>query len=502
MKISKSYISFCRFFHNSKLPGIKFREFDIRTKLIYNKYFNIDCEDVNKATLTLFFIINLIFLMVSIFMTDFGRFIILFFSFTISILISYWFNTRIFRFVKKEGSRINATLHLIKIYYSLIQKSLEFNSDKALAFISLINEFNNLDTRSFNEALKFIQEGLAPEDFLSHVITFSEDFDMYLKELLLNQFETNNQEEQIEGSVERDFKVFIRQIESRLSIVFFIGIFFPIGICFLILFQIINMVVILLILLVYLVSLKMLHKNFIKKDIFLLGLINDNKKSEKEKFYEFVIFLKRFSSNLQQGKSPERAFIDAFLQLKNRLKFLYDTFENQSKRLINFVSTFSGIVKFLKSELNSTRYSIILEVVEKLVLTDSLGASDKISQILDLLNQHQKLEKRLETIFKGERFKAILFLFILPFILGIIGGIFPSFFVLLNNLNMQYGVISSFSYIQVIFIYIILLICLIISSVSFLKIINFERKFILVIITVVVYTFLYMISYFSVGYFL
>lgn len=502
MKIPKLYLSFCRIFHKTKFPGIKFKEYDLRTKIIYKKYFNIDCEDVNRATLTLIFLINLIFLSISILMTDFGRFIFLFISFIISIIISYWFNTKISRFIKKEESRINAILHLIKIYYSLIQKSLEFNADKTLAFISLINEYNSLTKGSFKEVFKFIQEGLTPEDYLGQIVTFSEDFDKYLKEMLLNQFETNDQEQQLEGSVERDFKVFIRQIESRLSIIFFIGTFFPIGLCFLILFQILNMFILLLILPLYFLILRTLHKNFIKKDFFLLGLIKDYTKSEKKKFYEFLIFLKRFSLNLKYGKPPENAFIDAFLQLKNRLNFLYDIINDQSRYLINIHASFSGIIEFMKSELNSTRYSIILEILEKLVLKDSLMASSKILQILALLSHHQKLEKKLETIFKGERFKGFLFLFILPFILGIIGGIFPSFFVLLNNIDIQYGIILSISINQVVLIFVILLFCLITSSIYFLKIINFERKNFLILTTAVLYTFLFMISFFSIGYLL
>jgi hypothetical protein len=502
MKISNFYLKLCRNFHNLKFPSIKFKEFDVRTKLIYQKYFNVHCEDVNKATLFLFLTINLIFLSISILIPDFGKFIFLFISFIISTLLSYWFNTIIFRFIKKEGSKINAILHLIKIYHSLIQNSLEFNSDKTLAFISLIKEFNSLITGSFKEVLKFIQEGFTPENYLDQVITFSEDFDLYLKEMLLNQFETKNQEDRMEGSLERDFKVFIKQIESRLAIIFFIGTFFPIGMCFLILFQIINVIILLLILPLYFLILKILHKKFIKKDIFLLGLIKDYKKSEKQKFYELITFLKSFSLNLKYGKSPEKAFIDAFLQIKNRLKCLYDIIENQSKFLINFVTTFSGIIEIMKSELNSTRYSIILEVIKKLVLKNSLKASSKILLILDLLNQHQKLENKLETIFKGERFKGVLFLFILPFILGIIGGIFPSFFILLNNIEIRYGILLTVSISQVLLIYLILLFCLIISSIYFLKIINLEQKNFLIMISVILYTLLFTISFFSVRYFL
>lgn len=502
MNISEFYFRFCKLFHNSKLPGIKFKDLDSRTNSIYKNYFNLDYKDVNKATFVLFLLINLIFLLLSIIIIDLEPILLLFISFIISLLISYWFNTKIYRVIKKNETRINAILHLVKIYYSLIQKSLDSNSDKVIAFISLINEFNTPIARSFNEVSKYVQEGEQPERLIDQIITFSEDFDNYLKELLLNAFEMEPEKKDLEGSAERDFKVFIRQIESRLSIIFFIGTFFPIGMCFLLLFQMMNSLILLFILPLYFFSLKIIYNRSIRKDLFLLGLMKNYSKTEKQKFNEFLSFLRRFSLNLKRGISPETAFIDTFSQLKHHVKLLYGILNRQSRNLINITVSFSEMIKLMKSETNSPRYSIILDVIEKLTFKNSQEASFKISEILDLLYQHKKLEKKLETIFKGEKFKALLFLYILPLILGSIGGIFPSFFLLLNNIDIQYNLIQYLSLNQdldleigIIFIFVFLLLCLVISSNYFLKIIYYERKSFLILISVIFYFFLFIISF-------
>jgi len=507
MNISEFYSQFCRLFHNSKIPGIKFTDLDLRANKIYKKNFNLDSKDVNKATFSLFLLINLISISFLFITPDLDLFIYLFISFVCSLLVSYWFNTKIYRKIKREESKINVTLYLIKIYYSLIQKTLEVNSDRVFAFLSLVNEFGPPITSSFENFLRSIQEGQRPEDLIDQVITPSEDFDDYLKELLLNEFEYDYEKRELEGSAERDFKVYTRQLESRLSIVFFIGTFFPIGMCFLILFQMINTIILLSIVPCYYFLLRIIYRKFVKKDLFLLGLIKDYSRSEKKKFLEFLTLLERFALNLRRGISPEIAFIDTFKQIKNQLKLLYDIINHQTNNLTNKIISFSDMIKIMKSEINSVRYSIILDIVEKLVIKNSMDAAFKIKKILDFLNHHQELEKKLETIFKGEKFKAFLFLFILPFILGIIGGIFPSFFILLNNIDVQSNLIHFFFLnldliYGIVLIFIFLLLCLVISSNYFLKIINYERRLISILIGMILYIFLFIMSFINVSNFI
>jgi len=58
MNLNSTYLKFCRKFHNYKIPGIKFKELDIRIKKIYKSFYQIEEEDINKATLVILIISN------------------------------------------------------------------------------------------------------------------------------------------------------------------------------------------------------------------------------------------------------------------------------------------------------------------------------------------------------------------------------------------------------------------------------------------------------------
>ena len=63
----------------------------------------------------------------------------------------------------------------------------------------------------------------------------------YIKGLLLSNFSKSYKLN--ENSLEKKFRKYLREIESKLSILFFFGLFFPLGLCFLILFQRINYII-------------------------------------------------------------------------------------------------------------------------------------------------------------------------------------------------------------------------------------------------------------------
>ncbi|GAH87845.1 unnamed protein product, partial [marine sediment metagenome] len=170
--------------------------------------------------------------------------------------------------------------------------------------------------KEFRKILNKIQLGLNPEMLLANVITPSIDFNSYLKELLISNFTYN--ETLPENSLEIKFRQYLREIESKLSVFFFVGLFFPLGLCFLILFQKINFLVLIIALPLFFFSIKTLNKKFLRSDSFLLGLLNNYSKEEKAKFHEFISFLKGFTINLQKNSSPEIAFINSYSQIKNQ----------------------------------------------------------------------------------------------------------------------------------------------------------------------------------------
>lgn len=505
MALNNILIRFYQKIHNYKIPKLKFKEIDNRYKIIYRKEFNVDVNDVNKANLIIFLIFFNIFLISSIFLTQFSPLLILAFSFLLALIISYFFSRNLDKEILKKENQLNALLYIVKIYFSLIQKSHGDNADNAINFIQLISEFKLPISKDFRKLLNKIQLGENPEILLSKVITPSLDFNLYIKGLLLSDF--SNKYRLNENSLEKKFRKYLREIESKLSVLFFFGLFFPLGLCFLILFQRINYIILISVLPLFFISLKTLNKKFLKNNFFLLGLINNYSKEEKAKFNEFVSFLLSFTLNLQKNSSPELAFVKAYTQNEGHYTILESPLKTQISHLLNFSCTFDEILEKLQIELKSIRYKIILNVIGKLVAQNAYLSHEKISEILNEISIHQKLENRLEIIIKGERFKVLLFLFLLPIIIGGIGGLFPLFNLIMGNIpssgSLSFSVLFEllFSY-DFVIIFFSMLFCVFISSHYFLEIISYERKRILIVVSNVIFiliffsTFINILNYF------
>jgi hypothetical protein len=250
-----------------------------------------------------------------------------------------------------------------------------------------------------------------------------------------------------------------------------------------------------------------LNKKFLKNNFFLLGLINNYSKVEKAKFSEFISFLISFALNLQKNSSPELAFVRAYSQNELQYNILEKPLKTQISHLLNLSLTFNEILEKLQIELKSIRYKIILNVIGKLVAQNAYLSHEKISEILNEISIHQTLENKLEIIIKGERFKVLLFLFLLPIIIGGIGGLIPLFNIIMGKLSIN-GILSFSILFELIFNYssiitfLSLLFCVNISSHYFLKIISYERKSMLIVLSNVIFilaffsTFISILSYF------
>ena len=95
--------------------------------------------------------------------------------------------------------------------------------------------------------------------------------------------------------------------------------------------------------------------------------------------------IKGFAINLKNNISPENAFINAYLQNKNYFKAMIIVLEPQISRLLNFSYSFGEILSFLKESLASIRYIVILNTIEKMLAENSYFTSEKILEILEIL---------------------------------------------------------------------------------------------------------------------
>ena len=497
MVLNSMLIHFYQKIHTYKTPKLKFKDLDDRYKIIYKKEFNVYENDVNKANFIIFLFFFNLFVISSLFLTEFSLLIILSFSFLLALAISYFFSQNLKKEIIKKENQLNASLYIVNIYFSLIQKSHGDGADHAINFIKLISESGLPISKEFRILLNKIQLGENPETLLSKIITPSLDFNLYIKGLLLSNFSKSYRLN--ENSLEKKFRKYLREIESKLSILFFFGLFFPLGLCFLILFQKINFFILISVLPLFFISLKTLNKKFLKNNFYLLGLINNYSKEEKAKFNEFVSFLLSFTLNLQKNSSPELAFVKAYTQNELHYSILVKPLKSQISQLLNFSCTFDEMLEKLQIELKSLRYKIILKVIGKLVAQNAYLSHEKISEILNEISIHQKLENRLDIIIKGERFKVLFFLFLLPIIIGGIGGLFPLFNFMMGNISVSGGLSFSvlfdllFTY-DFIIIFFSLLFCVYISSHYFLEVISYERKRILIVVS----NMIFILAFFSV----
>ena len=170
--------------------------------------------------------------------------------------------------------------------------------------------------------------------------------------------------------------------------------------------------------------------------------------------------------------------------------------------LLNLSCTFAEMIDLLKQQLVSIRYYLILDLIKELVNSNAQNSSKKVFSILKIISTHQKLEKKLEIVLKGEKLKVSLFLFLLPIIIGAIGGMFPIFTLLIGNLNLK-EMINPRNLVELIFsmdfliIYSTLLICVMISSFFFLKTIKSIRFKSFLALICLFYTLLFIISFLS-----
>ncbi|MFX1237595.1 MAG: hypothetical protein ACFE8P_07725, partial [Promethearchaeota archaeon] len=459
--------------------------------------FNLREEDIHKASFGIFIMVS--FFGFFIFAIS-SNILIFFFSFLLSLIVSYEFTIVLYRIVKKEEKQINTIINLLKLDFNLIQKTLAPNIDHCLSFILFMIKYDTPLSNQFSQILTHIHNGANPEALLSKMVTPSKDFDDYIKQLSLNNFQYNENIDLIdENSLEKDFRVHLKQIQNKIAIIFFIGLFFPIGYCFLVVFQLIPVYLMMMSVPIFILFLYALFKKFVKIDFILVGMISGHSALEFKKFKEFLKFIKNYAVMLNYNSSPEKALIDAYNLKQNDFELLKIPIENSITNLITDSFCFNDVMEILKVELKTVRYSLILESIKKMISENAYYSSKKILDILHIIYRHQKLERELNLIIRGEKFKVFIFLILLPIIIGSIGGMFP-FFSILND---HYDIFQEFSYytqlsdkdlVRMFLIFFTLLSCVVVTSYFFLKIISHNKKIFFILITVMTFSLVFILS--------
>lgn len=482
----RRYIHFCNYFHKYNLPFLR-REISDQYRQIYKDVYNLHEEDVAKATFIVFLItfisfFLILFFIIAIDILYFKLFWAGIFSIIIASITTYNFNSVLFRRIKKDEKVINALLTLIKINFSLVGKIFKESSDLTIAFIKLIMRYELPISGLFKKMFNKILLGYTPEKEIKKVISPSSDFNKFLKELLIKKFDYNYRYDYFsETSSEKNFRIVLKSIETKIGIVFFIGLFFPILLGFIVLFLRIGVLSTIFITPFFIYSLHFLFKKLIKINTALIGLTNEYRGPEKKRFDEFLIYLEAMALRLEYRYSPEVAFIKAYNENSRYFKMLKEPLKYHIAYLISFQHTFREFIDKLKLELKAPRYKIILDVIYNMLERSSFDTSEKIADISRIIERHRRLEERYEIIMEGKKFTVAVFVFLFPIVLGIIGGMLPLLFAIVKSME-DFENMATVQYLHelmvvsdIIILFIILFLCNLITCYYFLKIIHYKR---------------------------
>ena len=498
---TQEYIKFCNKFARYRIPKVSFKDLDDTYKILYREY-GIEKSTIDKAT-SIVLILSLIgSLIISFLIMSEDPLICIVFSFIIAGVLAYNFNIYLYKKINKQETEINASIYFIKINFSLLQKVLAQNSDLAIAFIKLMRNLNLPFSALFKHILRRIQQGYSPERELEKILTPSSDFNKYLRKLLLSDFKEHSLQDSVRDyALENQFKTYLKGLEGKLAIIFFVGVFFPIGLIFTILFLNVNILILLIIVPIFLFALNYLCKKFVKVNMFFIGILQGTKK-EKRTFEQFLSFLEGFAIKLSNNISPEKSFIMHYSEKKDQLLLLRNSIGYHVSQLTKLSCSFNEMIDNLKLDLKNLRYKIILNTIKLIIVESAYVSADRIFEILNLIDKHRKLEDKFEAELRSNRFKVFAFSVLLPIITGAVCGMMP--FLSLFSLSIDFQNLtvpeyfSMINIVNAIIIFIAFIFCNSITCYHFLKVIKFKSFHIILLFSNITFTIAFFVSLISI----
>jgi hypothetical protein len=480
MKFFELYLSFCRSVGQIKLPQINFKEKEQLYDKLLKSCYGLTQKVIGRATFFVM-IISLVSILYFSLIINLSILYAILCSVIVSTFISYKFNFYLYKGFLKKGKELTSYLYLIRIDFSLIELAKQNDEGVIMEFIKLIINKQISISEDFKKILSHVHSGAIPEEELRLFESPSNEFNKYLIDIV----EDNKNPffgDDISNSLEDEFKIYMKELSTKISLIFFLGIFFPIGLCIFIIFISFNKAIILVSIPIFLYFLKYLFHNFIKIDHFFMGMIKKNSDYEKKKFCEVLNLINRFSFHLEKNIAPEKAFINAYLEIINSNSILNKILSSEISSFLSGSLSFTQLINSFKNKLDEYRYSLVFNSINRMLKTNSNVSSRKIREIVNVLKNHIKLEKKIENIFRGERIKVFLFTILLPVILGALGSLVSIFPMIIRDFSNIQDINNltlfkiNFSLFDIILLLFVLLFCNFISVYYFFTIISYRKK--------------------------
>jgi hypothetical protein len=465
-----------KFKRELKIEKLLFHEFGILWSQVFWGSIFLSCT----ITVLLIGIFQLIAVSNIYYLLAVGLFFVIFF-----ILI------RIFpRYFREQGEEIDKNLPLIQNCLELYMSFLPEHQDVCLVIIEFLANVPSPVQKPFKKLQHEIQLGVLPENALQSYISPSSSFNTYINSLILHNFMRTGIYFQEKATLEHQYRIRSRSLESRLTIAFFLGIFIPLGFSLGVFLLKLHMIWLILPTPLLFLMLATLTKKITQDNSILLGTDITSKNEVKTEYREYLNFFHELSLNLTQ-MCPERALVHALETTSIRNK------DEISSSLSNFKShtlSFDILLEKIHQNIQGIKTQLIFGTMRYMLSSSNMILSQNINELLSLLRHHQELETQRLLIIKGEIFKVNVFQIILPIIFGLLSSILYMISVMIPTVAFSF--FNPVSKIGVIIFLINQCVALNISIFFFRKLVGIKKFFSISVFITLLYAMVFFIGLF------
>lgn len=320
-------------------------------------------------------------------------------------------------------SKVESMLYLLKMDVDLIARvNLSFE-DPLIKLIDLFHYSYPELSNSLSEIKKSIRRGVDIEDSLQNIESPSQKIRDFFSHMVMYISDPRYFQFNQSSSMEMEYQTFSKGLETRLNILFFIGVFFPLGLGFMMILGKIDVLTLLLSVPFFGFILYYAKKKIMSSNISLIGSTNDISQAEKDEFKKVLEFYRSLSFNLARFP-PETAIIVTSESLAFPLSPGYNDMISSIKK---YTMDYNEFFKSLTNDLSNTRSKILLQNLPVLINQNSENVSNAMLKTLEVVEKHLALQNEREVIINAEKIKATLFSNILPIILGFLSTVFLFF---------------------------------------------------------------------------
>ncbi|MHA1719578.1 MAG: hypothetical protein ACTSXK_08650 [Promethearchaeota archaeon] len=404
------YIQFCGNFSPLGRSSINTR-YD---KIIYEEFRLLNTQIKKSANLLGIVFLFFITILARIFKIKFSLFLICF-------VMGIYFYSKISNIFKDNITAIENKLvnyyQLLILQIDLLFSVLDDSVDRNTKLLEILQQSPKIAC-NLEEKLQEIYKGANFRDKLGEITFYSPVFETYFKNLLEFDFamEFSQNFNNYNPHYENHIKTFIKSLETRLNLFFFISIFYPIG--FILYFSTtrFNYMDLILGFLFFLLILLFFTRKMLNQTTCLIGESDFTSTRKKEVYDAFLNFFCHLNQFLIYSP-PEIALIESILKLSDEEQKLLNIYE--AKLSLNLLSLNEFLTQFFL-KIKNEQIQIFLNFFISFFSINSLESSNFLSKSLILIKSHKEMSQEKEILLKSEFVKVKIYKILLGFVLGVL----------------------------------------------------------------------------------